>query len=147
MDVNRKCRLCDSYVVPRQDGEPGHVHATEVKCSVIAETLIEADTYKAEPGIPGFDYCTHDAEPDYCDGCLYLRQKHHGELWKRVKMAVNVIDKRRAEYLPDRMEHVLDMVRAILTGQNPHRVTTGISEVDDLLRGGIPAEKLGDFRG
>jgi hypothetical protein len=117
----RKCRLCDTYVIERSDGKPGYIHAQDDwDCKVLAETLIEADTYVSEPGAPGFDYCTHDEQPDYCDGCLYLRQKHAGSVAARVKVAVRLIDaitKDEPAY-PTVARADLIAVRDVLTGKS-----------------------------
>jgi hypothetical protein len=66
------------------------------------------------PGREGWDYCTHDAEPDYCDGCLCIRQKADGAMRTRVKEATEYIDT-----LLDRTahDHLFLTIRAILTGE------------------------------
>jgi hypothetical protein len=123
----RKCRTCDEDVILRQ--VTGHVqrswkHVGKTECSTrtvrdngfVLDILSEQDTYKAQKGREGFDYCTHDAEPDYCDGCLCIRQRHHGKGRARVKLAVARLDAliRPAPAYPTVPKEELVAIRALL---------------------------------
>ena len=72
------------------------------------------DCANAPDGREGYDFCTHEAEPDYCDGCLCIRQRDSSAIRARVKEAVEYIDT-----LLDRTahDHLFLTIRAILAGE------------------------------
>jgi len=67
----------------------------------------------------GFDFCSHDAEPDYCDSCLYIRQLDARDLHARVKLAVETINTHRENIRPKGMhDYILGKVLEILINES-----------------------------